>query len=83
MASEVESQKRKYQALQSRLDNKVDEIKKKDQFIQSVIISKVGKDAYSSDLEYVTKEVSKFFNVNYGDKLIVAEEQIRLLKERI
>lgn len=66
-----------------RLDAKVDELKKKDEFIQNVIISKIGKDAYNSELEYITKEVGKFFSVNYGDKLVVAEEEIRMLKERV
>ena len=83
MQADVESQKRKHQALQARLDAKVDELKKKDEFIQSVIIGKVGRDAYSSELEYITKEVNKFFNVNYAEKLVIAEDEIKILKEKV
>jgi hypothetical protein len=38
-----------------------------------VIINKVGKDAYPTELEYITKEVNKFFTGNYVDKLVIAE----------
>ena len=45
-----------------------------------MIINKIGRDAYPTELEYITKEVNKFFTGNYGDKLVIAEDEIKILK---
>lgn len=37
-------QKRKEETLQSKLETKVDELKKKDEFIQKHLIGKIGRD---------------------------------------
>ena len=79
----MECQKRKMSSLQAKMETKMDELKRKDEFIQSVIINKAGKEASSSELEYITKEVSRFFSANYSEKLFSAQEEITELKAKL
>jgi len=40
-------------------------LRKKDEFIQQVIIGKVGRDAQQSELDYTKKELERLFTANY------------------
>ncbi len=45
------------ESLQTKLESKVDDIKRKDDFIKNTIIGKVGKQESESDVQYLAKEL--------------------------
>lgn len=50
--------KKKYEALNSMLDSKNKQIKSKDEFIERVLISKVGKKEEEEDIAYILRTLS-------------------------
>lgn len=60
MKQELEILKRREATLQQKLEMKVDELKKKDEFIQKHLIGKIGKDKDQSETRYLAEQLERF-----------------------
>jgi len=57
LRNELDSLKRKQEALQRKVDQKSDDIRRKDDFIKSSIIGRMGKQESESDVHYLAREL--------------------------
>lgn len=67
LRNELESQKRKQETLQRKVDQKSEDIRRKDDFIKSSIIGRIGKQESETDVQYLARELEKFINVTALD----------------
>lgn len=81
--SELETIKRKMDALNKKVDSRTNELRQKDQFILNTIINKVNREATQTEVEYIKVELDKHFSISLGEKLTTAETEIEELKNHI
>lgn len=72
LRNELDSLKRKQEALQRKVDQKSDDIRRKDEFIKSSIIGRLGKQEQESEVQYLARELEKFTSM-------AAIDQIRMI----
>jgi hypothetical protein len=55
--------------MQRKIDQKTDDIRKKDDFIRQSIIGRLGKQENESDVQYLTRELEKFISLTALDHI--------------
>lgn len=64
LTSELESAKIKLEGVQVRLEMKNKELKDKDDFIRNTIVSRVGREANESEVDYFTRKMDQFMDTS-------------------
>lgn len=66
--------KAKLEGVQIRLEIKTKELKEKDGFMRSVIVSRVGKEPNQSEMEYLTRKLEEFLKPTQEETLVNTTE---------
>lgn len=79
MKSELEGNKKKLETLSKKLEIKIDELGKKDEFMQKVIMNKARKEE-KGETEEILGQLEGYFGRSYLQRLQQAEEEIERMK---
>ena len=79
LRGEVENGRRKLEMMAKKLEAKIEEVRKKDEFVQNVVMGKMKEE--EKGVQGVVEKLEGYFGKSYYERLVEAEKEIERLRE--